>query len=372
LKKILILSRDFDHKGGVVGYVKLLLRNLSQENFHVRHFIQGRSSDTRKNVFLPLVILKQFYNFKRVLKKYRPDLVHINPSFRVVSLIRDSIYLNIAHNYSPHKTLVLFHGWESDFANMIAKNFFFRKLFLKTYRKPGMILVLCNDFKKQLVDIGIKEDKIEVVTTMYQRKKDVEPIEDKKRTEKIGILFMSRLEESKGVYIAAEVGRHLVDSGFRDFRLIFAGDGPEYLGLKGYIEENELDDNLDAVGYVRGSEKWEILDRCDIFLYPTFYGEGCPLVILEAMGAGLAVVSTPVAAIPDIVLHNESGFIVDSKNPVNFFEAVKELIENRELLEQMQEKNKLIAEANYEANVVTKKIERIYASIIVANFDPKN
>lgn len=372
MNKILILSRDFNHKGGVVGYVKLLVQNLSQENFQIRHFIQGRSSSSWKNVFLPFLILKQFLSFRRVLKNYRPDLVHINPSLRVVSLLRDSVYLNIAHKYCPNKTLVMFHGWESDFAKMIAKNFIFRSLFVKTYRKPCLILVLCKDFKKQLVDMGVREEKIGVVTTMYQREIDTEPPEDKKSTDKIGILFMSRLEESKGVYIAAEVGRHLVDSGFKDFQLIFAGDGPEYLGLKGYIEENELTDNLDPVGYVRGPEKWEILDRSDIFLFPTFYGEGCPLVILEAMGAGLAVLSTPVAAIPDIVIHNENGFIINSKDPKDFFEVIVKLIEDRELLFNIQKKNMLKAENHYEAGVVTKIIEGMYSNIISGQIDSVN
>jgi len=137
---------------------------------------------------------------------------------------------------------------------------------------------------------------------------------------------MSRLVESKGVYIAAEVARLLVAAGLTHFKLIVAGNGPEYKGVRDYISRYGLEDYIETPGYVTGINKQEILRGSNIFLFPTYYGEGCPIVVLEAMGAGLAVVSTPVAGIPDIVEHGKNGFLIDSRNPQDFYKAVKTLI----------------------------------------------
>jgi len=363
VKKILILSRDFNHKGGVVNYVKLLIQNLSKENFETEHFVQGRSSIPLKNIFLPFIILYQLITFKKTLRKSMPDLVHINPSLYLRSLLRDSLYIEIINNFHFETMLVMFHGCNKSLADKIINNFFFSKIFRCIYKKPSLILVLCNQIKQQLVKIGIPSEKVKVTTTMYQNGQVAKQYYHSRANNKVKILFMSRLVESKGLYIAAEVGRLLVNNDFKNLKLIFAGDGPEYKGLKRYINKYELNDYVDVPGYITGEKKREILECSDIFLFPSS-SEGCPIVILEAMGAGLAVVTTPVGAIPDIVKNNKNGFIINSKDPKDFYEAIKRLIEDRELLNRIQKLNRKEAEENYEAKVVTKKMESIYFSII--------
>lgn len=176
---------------------------------------------------------------------------------------------------------------------------------------------------------------------------------------------MARLLREKGVYIAAEVARLLRQSGHERFRLILAGAGRELENLKNFIVKNHLTEYVEMPGFISGEEKKKVLLASDIFLFPTHYGEGCPLVILEAMGSGLAIVSTPVGAIPEIVRHNENGFIIDSRNPKDFAIAVEKLIEDRKLLRDMQEANKKKAEENLEARVVTRKVESLYLSILI-------
>lgn len=110
---------------------------------------------------------------------------------------------------------------------------------------------------------------------------------------------------------------------------------------------------MDIKGYLKGKAKQRILDSHDIFLFPTYYGEGRPIVLLEAMGAGLAVISTPVAAIPEIVKNEENGIIVDSREPIDFFKAVRRLIEDLKLLCYIKKHNKEIAKRFYDAKVVT-------------------
>jgi glycosyltransferase involved in cell wall biosynthesis len=115
---------------------------------------------------------------------------------------------------------------------------------------------------------------------------------------------------------------------------------------------------------VRDAEKQKILEEGDIFLFPTYCQEGCPIVLLESMGAGMAVVSTRMGAIPDIVEHNKNGFLVESQDPGDFCTKVKELLENPGLLRRFQQQNKEEAEEKYRASAVTQKIESLYHEIM--------
>ena len=117
-------------------------------------------------------------------------------------------------------------------------------------------------------------------------------------------------------------------------------------------------------GYVKGKEKEKLLKESHIFLFPPEGHEGCPVSIMEAMGAGQAVVSTPRGAIPAVVDEGESGFIRDSEDPYVFYEVVKKLLDDLELLSRMQKAAQKKAEQNYEASVVTRQLENIYLQVI--------
>lgn len=301
-----------------------------------------------------------------VLMKNDYQVVHLNPSLKKFSLLRDSCYFILIKIFRK-KSLVMFHGWDEDLASKLIKSYCWRKLFKNIYKNADCLIVLCNFFRKRLIEFGLIPERIKVLTTMYQKAE--EPTHNPFRVlseEKINLLFLSRFVESKGIYIAAQVGSLLIEKGYRNFKLVFAGDGPEYKGLVHYIKKYELEEYIELKGYVTGKEKQEILDSSDIFLFPTFYGEGCPVSVLEAMGAGLAIVSTPVGAIPEIVDHKTNGLIINSRDSKEFFKAVKELIENRDLLQRMQKLNREKAESNYEARLVTRRVESIYLSILHA------
>ena len=64
----------------------------------------------------------------------------------------------------------------------------------------------------------------------------------------------------------------------------------------------ELDDLVSLPGYLQGVEKATELMSADIFMLPTYHGEGCPNCILEAMGAGLPVITVRGAAWAEALL----------------------------------------------------------------------
>ena len=366
---VLLIGPPRGRMGGVTDYLSMLMSNLNH-NFEICYLSFGRKNPADSPTLAIIGFVNDMIALFRVITKKYFDIIQLNPSFKINSLVRDSIYLLlISMAHQGRKTVVFFHGWDEFLAERIKRSAFLTKLIRSIYKKVSTIVVLYDTCREQLINLGVDPAKIRVETTMYasyrNSKEGEGPIKekiDKKKT----ILFMSRFVRAKGLFIAADVARFLVQNRPNEFRFIFAGGGPEFEGLKKHVSEQGLEDYIDVPGFVSGEAKKKILAKSDIFLFPTYFGEGCPVVILEAMGAGLAIVSTPVGAIPDIVTHNENGFIINSKDPKEFYEAIIKLVDDERLLRKIQKMNIEKAEKNYEAKVATRRIEKLYMSVIQA------
>ena len=358
---ILFLSPSLNAQGGVSEYCKTLLNYLDHPFKLTCLTIGNRPSNNilAKRIFYPL---KDSLSLVRTLVLEQCDVIHLNSSLKRYALLRDSFYLMIVTlmGYGG-RTMFHVHGWDKDLFEKVLKSIIFKRIFCWLLSRTGIVLVLSNNFKKQLQQLGIPSEKICVTTTMYcQLPSSIM----QHNYGKVHVLFMSRFVRDKGLYIAAKVARLLRDSGNSNWLFTFAGDGIEMEGLKAYLLKHRLEDIVNLTGYVVGKEKEKLLFLSDILLFPTHYGEGCPVTILEAMGSGQVIISTPVGGIPEIVEDGVNGFLHDSDDPLIFFNSVKRLMEDRELLIKMQKRNRRKAENNYEASIVAKKIKRLYLEVI--------
>ena len=360
--RVLLLSPSFEDRGGVASFCRILMKHASPE-FEIDHLEIGNRPGNRNPVRRLSFLLGDAARLRRSLKSNSYDLVHINPSMEILSLLRDSFYLFYVSRIGRARSLVLFHGWNERLAGRLLAVPAFRSGFRAVYAKAGMVLALCRSYKSLLERLGLDPGRVAVATTMFEAGGDSATPKAVK-PQRVRILFMARLWKSKGVYIALDVARLLVSKGMTNFRLTIAGDGPELEGVRKRRDSLGLKEHVLVPGYLEGDQKREALENSDVFLYPTFYGEGCPVVILEAMGFGLAIVSTPVAAIPEIVENGTNGFLVNSREAEDFVLPVERLMADPDLLEAIRSSNRKKALENYEAAVVTAKFESIYLSVI--------
>ena len=153
------------------------------------------------------------------------------------------------------------------------------------------------------------------------------------------ILFLSNLIESKGVFILLDALKILKKRGVCFFCNLVGGEGDiSNLILKDKLSKLELTDVVKYHGKKYDNDKSDLFNQADLFVFPTFYHNECfPLVILEAMMYGLPVISSNEGAIPDIVKHNETGFIVEKQNPIKLAEKIEWLISNPRLAKKMGE-----------------------------------
>ena len=90
-----------------------------------------------------------------------------------------------------------------------------------------------------------------------------------------------------------------------------------------------------------GEAKQRLLAESDILVFPTFYYyETFGLVLLEAMAAGLPVIATPRAAIPEIIQEGINGLFCEEQNTGDLADKILQLIENEALREQIGRANR--------------------------------
>jgi glycosyltransferase involved in cell wall biosynthesis len=142
------------------------------------------------------------------------------------------------------------------------------------------------------------------------------PVEVGEEADPPEILFVGRLSAEKGI-------RTLVDA-TRGLNLIVAGDGP----LRPLVP--------DALGFVPHEEVQQLLARAAVVVLPS-HREGLPMVLLEAMAHGRAVVATPVGGIPSLVKDGVTGLLVPPGDAKALREAIERLLVDPELRRRLGE-----------------------------------
>ncbi|BEP13601.1 glycosyltransferase [Acidothermaceae bacterium B102] len=124
----------------------------------------------------------------------------------------------------------------------------------------------------------------------------------------VRVLFVGRLVPEKGVPLFVSAIEQLVARGLA-VDAVVVGDGPMRGQLEGGLAERGLAGAVRFVGAVGQDELPEWYAWADIFCLPSF-AEGLPVVLMEALLQGLAVVTTPIAGIPELVVDGRTGVLV--------------------------------------------------------------
>lgn len=134
------------------------------------------------------------------------------------------------------------------------------------------------------------------------------------------LLFVGRLRIRKGVEVLLEALRGLPGA-----RLLIAGDGEHREALERKAAELGLGPAAVLLGRCEAARVRGLLAGAAALVVPSTY-EGMPLVVLEAMEAGLPVVASRVSGIPEVVVDGETGWLVPPEDPRRLREALSEVL----------------------------------------------
>ena len=147
------------------------------------------------------------------------------------------------------------------------------------------------------------------------------------------LLCIGRLQAQKGFDLALPALAKIIDR-FPCVRLIIAGDGPERSALERQAAELNLTDIVDFVGWVSPEKVPELINTATIVIIPSRW-EGLPLVALEAASMARPIVATRISGLSEIVLHQQTGLLLEPEDTAGLAEAIGFLLAHLEQAAQM-------------------------------------
>lgn len=174
----------------------------------------------------------------------------------------------------------------------------------------------------------------------------------------VTFLFMGLIKKEKGVFDLLEAANILKSKGY-DFRIIIGGVG-RMEQFNSMVQKYGLGPNIDYRGWMTGDDKLAAYAQSDVLVLPS-YTEAMPMVILEAVSAGMPSIATNVGAVPEI-LGSGGGVIIEPGQPGQLAAAMERYITQPGLIAS----DGAIAKAQahkYTPAEVTESLKTLYQSL---------
>jgi glycosyltransferase involved in cell wall biosynthesis len=300
----------------------------------------------------------------RGLTKSESDVYHIHSH-----LYFSSNQAVLAKILQKRKALLHIHGgvglppYKVSCLKIVAKKFYDRSLGKFTVKNSDLISsVSRTDLKTLAEDYCLSENRLRYIPNLVDTdifKPGTTSIPGKKT-----LLYLGDLEPWKGVGSLIQWIRNKNWSDYK-FRLRLVGQGsylPNLLDLqrKGFDSGNGV--SMDVIGPKTHNEIPAILQEASALVLPSYW-EGMPTVILEAMAAGIPVISTRVGDVPYIIRHRETGFLID-RTFSSFQEAVKSVLNDHSLIRSITRNARNLVEQEYSMTHVQRITYDAYCEIV--------
>jgi glycosyltransferase involved in cell wall biosynthesis len=144
---------------------------------------------------------------------------------------------------------------------------------------------------------------------------------------------VGRLTRQKGIeYLIRAMP--MIISKHRDAKLLIAGSGEEEFRLKNLVQQLKLEKRVEFMGYL--DDPISMMRNLNVFVLPSVW-EGFPYVLLEAMALKKPIVATDIFGVNEIVEHENSGMLVQPKDPDGIAEATVMLLSDKVMSRRMGE-----------------------------------
>ena len=311
----------------------------------------NRSSFGLVNNFLTL--LKLFF----ILKKIKPDIVH----YITLKPIFFGLFINIF--YRAKKIIFSISGLGLIFSynRTLKKNLisYFISFILKIliFLNHRVTFIVQNERDKNYIR------KLNKKTYIYLIKGSGVDIDkfypSNSVNNKIRILMASRIIKEKGVFEYLFSANQF--KGKKDIEFILCGkidqNNSSYISKKDITNLSKIN-NVSYIGEIQNM--FEEIYKSSICILPSYYGEGVPKFLLEAASSGKAIITTKIPGCEDTIIEGYNGILIPPQNVKALTNAIKDLIDNKDLLKKMSLNSRKFAIKNFDVKEVVEKHINIY------------
>jgi Glycosyltransferase len=176
------------------------------------------------------------------------------------------------------------------------------------------------------------------------------------RKSSVIVLSVGRLLRWKGHKYAVRALRHL-RSETEEIHWLIAGDGPQRDSLHSLASELGVSTSLYLLGH--RDDVPTLMSAADVLVHPST-SEAFGIVLIEAMMQGTPVVASSAGAIPEIVVHDETGYLVEPADSEAISEAIHRLLESSDKRKEMGESARQSYLQNYTIEKMARNTLRVY------------
>ena len=353
--KVIINSPSLDHKvnvSGISSVTQFIISNNKEVDYI--HFEVGRKDAESQGTLSRVTrILRNKKEWKELLIQHKDAIVHYNFPLMKAAIVRDYMLIKVAHNLGMPIVLHI-HG--GNYIKERNRPWYIKRLLNKIFSWGKSVIVLGEE-EKAILEEDFNLKNVISLPNCINLTEATKFNRNIARKEILDILYLGRIEPNKGIDYILDACKILKKEGVK-FHLHFAGK-EEIEGQYIAKFKEAFGDNFTYHGIVSGTDKTELLKKCDIFLLPSFY-EGLPMSLLETMSFGQVPVVTPVGSIPTIVTDKINGIFIGVKKSNDIVNAITKLANNKTLMQDLSSKAQNEIFEKFDDNVYINILNSLY------------
>lgn len=320
--KIMIFSYYLTGKGGTESVLNSWNKELPKyiKNFSMDLLVSGEYPDLSfidiKNIFSldvknKISLLKGFITTWKLIRKNKYDIIvclgfnHL----RMINFILKFIY--------KKPRVILWTHFRIEKDNFNKRN----KQLLKN---TDIIFCLCNEMKKQFLQLDVKNEKIKVLYNPIKRSEKINRSLSGKNFYFIGRLY----EEQKRISDIIKALGFLRLEGYSDITLTILGDGEDLWNYINLVKLYNLEKQITFIN-IWFKDPWEIIKEMDCLILSSNF-EGFGLVLAEAISHGVPVISSNCPVGPnEIVKNGVNGYLYEVGDVLGLSKNILKIINNK-------------------------------------------
>ena len=320
---------------GGTGGIEILCKNIilySNEDHRICClFAEGeiykQLEENGKKVFSTIKFKKNIFKIVKQIEKYcqeqKIDVIIVHHGGMSCNII----YLLLMKKLKNVKFVRYLHGCfdEYSFGNdgNRFKKFLIKIIMEKALKKSDLIVYISEAVKRSFEKVfNIKDKNSKVIyngipNSFFEKKID------KKYNNNLEVSYIGRLAKAKGVNLLIEAVSKI---NIKDINAIInvIGNGKIEKELKDEVQKLKLAKYIHFSGRI--DNVIPILDKTDIFIYPSIWEEGFGISVVEAMARGCIPITFRKGGLPEIIENNRNGILVDEVSSVALAKAIMEVI----------------------------------------------
>jgi glycosyltransferase involved in cell wall biosynthesis len=258
-----------------------------------------------------------------LIVRHRPDVVYVPLAQNRLAYLRDVVFMALAR-VTGRRLVTHLHG--SAFRDLHDGSGRAMRWLIRVSLGWSAAVVVLSEGLRWVFEGLVPSDRIRVAAAGVADFFPSGPPPARRDDGPITVGYLGLFYRPKGFVTLLEAAASLHARAPGRYRFVFAGDwfsNDERTAAAAVAEPDALGGTLALRPPVDGAGKRSFLESVDILVFPGEQPEGLPLVVLEGMSAGRAVVATSVGAIPDVVVPDRTGVLV----PPGDLEALVSAIE---------------------------------------------